>query len=96
MDDLRVWACHLNNKKLEPSMKNLLDWMEEEIAARIRSGAAIRKGTSPRSKVYSLGSRNPKSGNVKSKRCYVCHENHSVDECKKFAEMSSSERWRVV
>lgn len=45
VDGLRVWARHLNNKKLEPSMKSLLDWMEEEIVARICSGAAIGKAT---------------------------------------------------
>ena len=41
-DDLRVWARHLNSRKVEPSMENLLEWMEEEMTARIRSGATIR------------------------------------------------------
>ena len=64
MDDLRVWARHLNSRKLEPSMKNLLEWMEEEMTARIRSGATIRKSVSSRSKVNMLGSKNPKMGDM--------------------------------
>ena len=96
VDDLRVWARHLNSQKLEPSMENLLEWMEEEMAARIRSGAAIRKSGSTRSKVNALGSRDPKFGDIRSKKCYVCQENHYVDECKRFIEMTPSERWKIV
>ena len=39
-DDLRVWARHLNSEKCEPSMENLLSWMELEMTARMRSGIA--------------------------------------------------------
>ena len=67
VDDLRVWARHLSSQKLEPSMENLLEWMEEEMAARIRSGAAIRKSGLTRSKVNALGSRDPKFGDIRSK-----------------------------
>ncbi|CAB3985756.1 Hypothetical predicted protein, partial [Paramuricea clavata] len=48
-DDLRVWSRHINSRKFEPSMENLLEWMEEEMTARIRSGATIRKNTGTRS-----------------------------------------------
>ena len=46
-DDLRVWARHLNSRKVEPSMENLLEWMEEEMTARICSGATMRKSIPP-------------------------------------------------
>ena len=42
-DDPRVWARYLNSQKCEPSMDNLLSWMEAEMTARLRSGAQIRK-----------------------------------------------------
>ena len=42
-DDLRVWARYLNSQKCEPSMDNLLSWMEAEMTARMRSEAQIRK-----------------------------------------------------
>ena len=45
-DDLRVWERHVNLHKLEPSMSNLLSWMEEEMSARLHTGAPIRKGGS--------------------------------------------------
>ena len=96
MDDLRVWARHLNSQKLEPSMKNLLEWMEEEMAARIRSGAAIRKSAPQKSKVYAVSSKDTRLGDTRFKKCYVCHENHYVDECKKFIDMSPTNRWKVV
>jgi hypothetical protein len=35
-EDLRVWSRHINSHKLEPSMENLLEWMEEEMTARIQ------------------------------------------------------------
>ena len=94
-DDLRVWSRHINSHKLEPSMENLLEWMEEEMTARIRSGATIRKNIGTRSGVNAFGSRESKGGEVKSK-CYVCQENHYVDECKNFIDMTPNERWKVV
>ena len=94
-EDLRVWSRHINSHKLEPSMENLLEWMEEEMTARIRSGATIRKNIGTRSGVNAFGSRESKGGEVKSK-CYVCQENHYVDECKKFIDMTPNERWKVV
>ena len=64
-DDLKVWARHINLKKLEPSMSNLLLWMEDEMTARLRSGAAIRKtGASFRSSVHTVGS----NGHVEEKK----------------------------
>ena len=45
MDDLKVWARHINLQKLEPSMSNLLSWMEE-MSACLGSDVAIRKGGS--------------------------------------------------
>ena len=64
-DDLRVWARHLNSRKVEPSMENLLKWMEEEMTARIRSGATIRKGIPPRPGVHAAGTKDGKSGEVR-------------------------------
>ena len=89
-------ARHLNSLKLDPSMKNLLEWMEEKMAARIRSGAAIRKSAPQKSKVYAVGSKDTRLGDARFKKCYVCHENHYVDECKKFIDMSPNNRWKVV
>ena len=79
-------------------MENLLEWMEEEMTARIRSGATIRKNIGTRSVVNAFGSRESKrggGGEVKSK-CYVCQENHYVDECKRFIDMTPNESWKVV
>ena len=42
-DDVKIWARHIHSQKLEPSMKNLPIWMDEEMTARLRSGATIRK-----------------------------------------------------
>ena len=42
-NDLKVWARCIYLQKLEPSMSNLLQWMEEEVTARLRSCAAICK-----------------------------------------------------
>ena len=54
-DDLKVWARHIYLQKLEPSMANLLSWMEDEMTARLRSGASIRKGgASTRSSVSTV------------------------------------------
>jgi len=29
-DDMKIWARHIHSQKLEPSMKNLLKWMDEK------------------------------------------------------------------
>ena len=56
-DDLKVWARHIYLQKLEPSMANLLNWMEEEMTARLRLGATIRKISSTvRSSVHTVTS----------------------------------------
>ena len=108
-DDLKVWARHINLKKLEPSMSNLLLWMEDQMTARLRSGAAIRKtGASSRSSVNAVRS----NGHVEEKKgsiiekpddrkpklniCYVCKGDHYVDKCSRFLTMVPSERWKVV
>jgi hypothetical protein len=90
-DDIKVWARHIHVQKLEPSMENLLKWMEDEMTARLRSGATIRKirsavGTVTQSK-NSFGNKTP---------CYVCKEVHCIDECPKFLSMSINERWKIV
>ena len=95
-DDLRVWARHLNSQKIEPSMENLLEWIEEEMTARILSGATISKTSSLRLAVQAFGTEDEKSGEVRSKKCYVCKEDHYVDECKRFIDMSPHERWKIV
>ena len=65
-DNLQVWARHLNSRKVEPSMENLLEWMEEEMTARIRPGATIRKSIPPpRPGVHAAGTKDGKSGEVR-------------------------------
>ena len=54
MDDFRVWARNIYVQKLERSMTNLLRWMDEEMTARLRSGAAVRKTGNLRSSVDAL------------------------------------------
>ena len=108
-DDLKVWARHVNLQKLEPSMSNLLLWMEDEMTARLRSGAVIRKtGPSSRSSVHMVGSNGQvdakessipeKPDDQKSKPipCYVCKGEHYVDQCPRFLAMVPGERWKVV
>ena len=108
-DDLKVWARHINNQNLDPSMHNLLCWMENEMTARLRSGATIRKtGTTSRPAVHLIGSSDPfeerrhesgvtsKLGDRRSKQCYVCKGEHYVDQCSRFLAMTSSERWKIV
>ena len=100
-DDLRVWARHLNSEKLEPSMDNLLFWMEGEMTARMRSGAQIRKSVKP-NRVNAIGSRNEngdgkrRGERSKSNQCYVCQGQHYVDECQRFRDMTLKERWKIV
>ena len=90
-DDIKVWARHLHIQKLEPSMENLLKWMEDEMTARLRSGATIRK---VRSVVGVVGER--REGNRSKTPCFVCKAVHYVDECPKFLTMSVNERWKIV
>lgn len=105
-DDQRgpVWARHINSQSLDPSMDNLLTWMEGEMTARMRSGATIHKsGTLSHSNVNRFSSRNDnqvgKRGTSSSNANNVmsaCQGKHYVDECQRFQGMSPSERWRIV
>ena len=54
-DNLKVWSRHIYVQKLEPSMTNLLRWMDKEMTARLRSGAAVGKTSSLSSSVNALG-----------------------------------------
>ena len=40
-EDQRVWARSLNQQKKDPSMSALLEWLEDEMCARLHSSAAI-------------------------------------------------------
>ena len=100
-DDVKIWARHIHSQKLEPSMKNLLKWMDEEVTARLRSGATIRKtGSTTRPSLNLLGADG--NGNSSSERdknqkqCYVCKANHYVDECPRFKAMTPNEQLEVV
>ena len=58
-DDLKVWSRHIYVQEKEPSLANLLAWMEEEMTVRLRSGATIRKSSSSyRHGVHAVGSGN--------------------------------------
>ena len=46
--------------------------------------------------VHAAGTKDGKSGEVRSKKCYVCKEDHYVDECQRFIQMSPGERWKIV
>ena len=99
-DDLRVWARHLNFEKIEPSMDNLLRWMEGEMTARMRSRALIRKSVKS-SRVNVADSRTERGdGKQREERfkskCYVCQGQHYVDECQRFHDMTPNERWKIV
>ena len=100
-DDLRVWARYLNSQKCEPSMDNLLSWMEAEMTARMCSGAQIRKNVRSH-RVNTFGSKTEngdgKHGEdrFKSKQCYVCQGRHYIDECQRFRDMTQNERWKIV
>ena len=99
-DDLRVWARSLNFQKCEPSMDNLLSWMEAEMTARMRSGAKIRKNVRPH-RVNTFGSMiengDGRHGEdrFKSKHCYVCQGRHYIGECQRFRDMTPNERWKI-
>ena len=107
--DLKVWARHINNQNLDPSMHNLLAWMENEMTAHPRSGATIRKtGTMPHPVVHLIGSNDPfeecrhessvtsKLGDHRSKQCYICKGEHYVHQCSRFLAMTPSERWKIA
>ena len=50
-EDIRVCVRHINSQNVNPTMDNLLAWMEGEMTARMRSGATICKsGKSSHSK----------------------------------------------
>ena len=108
-DDLKVWARHIYLQKLKPSMSNLLLWMEDEMTARLRSGAVIRKTGAPScSSVHMIGSNGqveeskgittdgPDDRKPKQNPCYVCKGEHYVDQCSRFLSMVPTERWKVV
>ena len=101
-DDLRVWARHIYVQKLEPSMTNLLRWIDKEMTARLRSGAAVRKTGNLRTSVNALGTggndhdSQDANRNKSSGHCYVCKANHYVDQCPRFQTMTPNERWEVV
>ena len=92
-------------------MHNLLSWMENEVTARLRSGATLLKaGASPRSTVHLIGFNDPVeereqvSGVAeglhdrrgKQMSCYVCKSNHYVDLSSRFLAMTPGERWKIV
>ena len=86
-------------------MSNLLQWMEEELTARLRSGAAIRKnGPSRTSHVVASINRQETArttgqldGNrEKQNQCCICNGAHNVDLCTRFLAMTTQERWKVV
>ena len=107
-EDQRLWARSLNQQKKEPSMSTLLEWLEEEMGARMRSSAAIRKSNAHAAKQSTVNTVSSREGptamrhsrnTAKRKEkpaCYVCQSQHYVDECPRFLEMSASERWKVV
>ena len=109
-DDLKVWARHIYTQNLEPSMSNLLQWMEDELTARLRSGAVIRKvGGSTSRSVHALSSNGLAEEKIgkraaeeadnrrtKPSQCYVCKGEHYVDQCPRFLGMVPTERWKVV
>lgn len=107
-EDQRIWSRSLNKQRKEPSMFALLEWLEEEMAARMRSSATIRKCNShpiKSSTVNAITSKETQSttqpststiSKNKMARCYVCQGQHYVDECSRFKEMSVKERWSVV
>ncbi len=95
---------------MEPSLANLLQWMDEEIV-RLHSGATIKKGSgSNRHAVHAIGGgnkdQNPGPHNSNNDRssnpdgwktqCYVCKDAHYVDQCPWFKGMTSKERWEIV
>ena len=53
-DDSSVCAGHIYVQKLEPSVTNLLRWMDKEMTARFRSGAVVQKIGSHRASVNVL------------------------------------------
>ena len=110
-DDLKVWSHHIYVQSMEPSLVNLVKWMEEEMTVQMRSGATIRKGTESRRQgvhAVSLGNGNPFRGlneasNAKfanpdrqKSQCYVCKEIHHVDQCPRFKALTPKERWEIV
>ena len=91
-DDIKVWARHQQDQKVEPSMESLLKWMEDEMSARLRSGATIRK---VRSSVHATV-RSQESTRSKAP-CYMSATPHTTfDECPKFLAMSMDERCKMV
>ena len=97
-EDLRVWARHIYVQKLELSVCNLLKWMDEEMTARFRSGAAICKtGSSNRPSVnllVAVRNKNPSHNHNKTQTYYyVWKISHYVDECK---AMAPSECWEIL
>ena len=105
-NDLKVWSRHIHLQKMDPSLSNLLPWMEEELTARLRSSAAIRKNGSPRTNSHVLASINrqemarakgqPDDNREKQSQCCVCRGAHYVDLCSRFLAMTPQERWKVV
>lgn len=86
--------------------------MEDEMTIRMRSGATIRKGTEPRGQgVHAVGTGNGnQSGGFnydatiernqlpdkQRNQCYVCKEQHYVDQCPRFQAMTPKKRWEIV
>ena len=107
-EDQRVWARSLNQQKKEPSLSALLEWLEDEMGARLRSSAAIHKSNTHAVKYSTVNTVSSRenltamrhSRNAAKRKekptCYVCQSQHYVDECPHFLEMSASGRWKVV
>ena len=66
------------------------------MTSRIRSGGTISKTSPLRPAVHAFGTKDEKSGEVRSKKYYVCKEDHCVGECQRLIDMSPSERWNIV
>ncbi|KAJ8021029.1 hypothetical protein HOLleu_40783 [Holothuria leucospilota] len=96
-DDRKVWTRHLQQKSEEASLKNLFDFVTNEMKGRMRATASVRSTTDRHGKVYLSQQRksnqNNRERNNQWKKCWGCDsKDHWPDQCERIQELTVTDR----
>lgn len=93
IDDRRMWFRSQEEGRL-PTMDSLLQWMEIELKAILRSSAPVRNDGRASGAVNQISTTPTRT----EYQCWMCNSNdgHWTDQCKKFMSKSQEERVQLV
>ncbi|KAJ8022200.1 hypothetical protein HOLleu_39614 [Holothuria leucospilota] len=96
-DDKKVWFRYLEMENKQATLAMLIDWLTIEMKSRMRATAPVRCDSNKSGyAVHYAGNGNTEA--VKPfHKCWICETStHWVDECKKLAAMSYSQRMEKI